>query len=278
MIRCCLLVLLVSAAFAQNFEIASVKASPPPGAGTPRAIIKGGPGTPDPTQLTWSNLAMRAILLRAYGIQNYQLTAPKWVDIERFDISARIPAGATAEQFRAMLRNLLKDRFHLVAREETKEGQVYALVVGKTSSKLKESTEAAAPENEAAPASAGPPKFEGGFPVLPPGPGLASVVLNGSVKMTAQAQTMARLAAILGAQLDREVVDQTGLKGRYDFHLSYTPESVLAFLPPGEPRPDMLGSDVFTALGEQLGLKLESRKGPVRMIFVDSIEHIPTEN
>lgn len=105
-------------------------------------------------------------------------------------------------------------------------------------------------------------------------------MLNGSVRMTAQAQGMANLAEILSLQLDRDVEDLTGLKGLYDFHLSYTPESVLANLPvaPDGSRPDTLGTDIFTSLGEQLGLKLESRKGRVNMVFVDGLEKVPAAN
>ena len=224
---------------------------------------------------------MRAILLRAYGIRNYQLTAPKWVDAERYDITAKIPPGATAEQFRAMLRNLLRERFQLKAHEVTGEASVYALLAGKNGTKLQESKQPATPDTAPPPAEAGQRiRFENGFPVLPPGPGMRSLMLNGSVRMTAQAQGVAQLAEALSAQLDRGVEDLTGLTGRYDFHLSYTPESVLANLPvgPDGSRPDTLGTDIFTSLGEQLGLRLESRKGAVKMVIVDAMEKVPAEN
>ncbi len=224
---------------------------------------------------------MRAILLRAYGIRNYQLTAPKWVDTERYDITAKIPPGSTTEQFRAMLRNLLRERFQLAAREETREGPVYALIAGKNGTRLQLSKQTAVPETPSpAVESTRRIRFENGFPTLPPGPGMRSLMLNGSVRMTAQAQGMANLAEILSLQLDRDVEDLTGLKGLYDFHLSYTPESVLANLPvaPDGSRPDTLGTDIFTSLGEQLGLKLESRKGRVNMVFVDGLEKVPAAN
>ena len=272
--------MLVSGILAQTFEVASVKLSPPPAGARPVATIKGGPGSSDPGQITWTNLPMRTILLRAYGIRNYQLTAPKWVDTERYDITAKIPPGSTAEQFRAMLRNLLHERFQMAAREETREGPVYALLAGKNGTKLQVSKQTAGetPSSEGeAPARV---RFENGFPVLPPGPGMKSLMLNGSVRMTAQAQGIKQLAEMLSAQLDRDVEDLTGLKDLYDFHLSYTPESVLANLPvgPDGSRPDTLGTDVFTSLGEQLGLKLESRKGQVKMVFVDRLERVPAAN
>ena len=281
MIRSCLSLLLVSSCLAQTFEVASVKVSGPPAGARPIPIVKGGPGTADPGQITWSNLPMRAILLRAYGIRNYQLVTPKWVDTERYDIAARIPPGSTPEQFRAMLRNLLKERFQLAAREETREGPVYALLTGKNGARLRESKQTAAPETSAPAEEPGQRiHWDNGFPTLPPGPGMRSLILNGSVRMTAQAQSMAHLAEALSMQLDRDVEDLTGLHGLYDFHLSYTPESVLANLPAGPDgsRPDTLGTDIVTSLAEQLGLKLESRKGPVKTVFVDRIEKVPVGN
>lgn len=241
--------------------------------------MKGGPGSGDPGQLTWTNLGMRTILLRAYGIQNYQLTAPKWVDDARFDIAAKIPAGATSEQFRAMLRNLLKERFKLEAREEVKEMPIYALLVAKGGSKLKESTQTAPPETPVtAPEPGRRVHLENGFPPLPPGPGMTALILNGNWRLSAQAQTPAQLTEFLSTQLDRGVVDQTELKGLYDFHLSFMPENMLARMPVGgEPRPDA-PVDLFTALGQQLGLRLEPRKGPVKILLVDAMEKTPTEN
>lgn len=283
MMRFCLILLAAAVTSAQTFEVASVKPSALQNGARPQATIKGGPGTADPGQITWINIPMRAVLLRAYELRNYQLSAPKWVDTERYDIVAKIAAGSTQDEARAMLRNLLKDRFKMAEHEETREGPVYALVTGKSGSKLKESAApAAVPETPGAPQpDGGPPlKLTDGFPTLPPGrPGMTAIMLNGSIRLTAQMQRMGALANTLSMQLDREVADLTELKGLYDFHLSYTPESVLAVLPAGPDgtRPDTLGTDVFTALGEQLGLKLECRKGPVRTVFVDTMEKTPAE-
>ena len=103
-------------------------------------------------------------------------------------------------------------------------------------------------------------------------------MLNGNVRMSAQAQSMAQLADALSGPLERQVVDFTELKGLYDFHLTYMPDSMAAAIPAGaEPRPDG-ATDVFTSLPQQLGLKLEPRKGPVRMVYIDTMEKTPTEN
>lgn len=276
-----LFLLLFSAAggFGQTFEAASVKVSPPAG-GTqqPAPIFKGGPGTGDPGQITWNNQPLRFILVRAFGIRNSQLNAPKWAEEARFDIAAKIPAGTTPEQFRAMLRNLLQERFQMRAHEETREGTVYILTTGKGAPKLEESKQTAALETPAPAESGKGIRLVNGFPPLPPGPGMAAIALNGVVKLSAQAQSMSELAERLSTDLDAEVRDETGLKGLYDFHLAYMPDSTRAWITPGgEPRPDA-PVDVFTALPQQLGLKLEQRKGPVKTVVLDSMEKTPREN
>src|ERR1039457_5492305 len=119
--------------------------------GMMRVRMSGGPGTPDPGQLTYTNVSLKNILTNAYNVKGYQLSGPKWLDSERFDITAKIPMGATKEQFQLMLQNLLAERFKLTLHHETKELPMYALVVGKGGSKLKESVEDDAAAGAAAP-------------------------------------------------------------------------------------------------------------------------------
>lgn len=273
------LLVIACCSFGQTFEVASVKASPP-STGTRQVppVFKGGPGTGDPGQITWNNLPLSWVLTRAYGIRNSQLSAPQWVDETRVDIAAKIPAGTSLQDFRAMLRNLLKERFHMQAHEETREATVYVLSTGKGAPKLEESKQTAAPEAPPPPESGKGIRLVNGFPPLAPGPGMASIMLNGVVKLSAQAQSMTQLAERLSADLDLEVQDGTGLTGLYDFHLAFMPDSSRAWIPPGgEPRPDA-PVDVFTAVSQQLGLKLERRKGPVKTVILDSMEKTATEN
>ncbi len=239
-------------------------------------ISRGGPGTGDPGRITWTNNAMRGILLRAFGIRAYQLSAPKWVETERFDITARVPSGATQEQFRAMLRNLLTERFQMRAHEEMRDGQVLVLTVGKGGPKLQESHQP--PASDPSPVPNGNFPVKDGFPVLPPGPAMVEMFRDNNLRLTAQAQTMKQLAEHLASQLDREVMDQTGLPGLYDFHLSYQPEGEAAALPSeAAGKADTL-PDVFAALAQQLGLRLDSRKGRIRTVVIDSLAKIPKEN
>ena len=123
-----------------TFEVASVKRTPPP---EPNARVffgppRGGPGTSDPGQITWTNAALRNILMTAYDVQTYQITAPDWMNTERYDIVAKVPAGATKAQVNVMWQNLLKERFGMVLHHESKEFQVDELTVAKGGSKLKE--------------------------------------------------------------------------------------------------------------------------------------------
>ena len=143
-----------------TFEVASVKRSPPPDPngrvffGPPR----GGPGTPDPGQITWTNAALRNIVMTAYDVQTYQVTAPDWMNTERYDIVAKVPAGATKAQVNVMWQNLLKERFGMVVHHESKEFPVDELTVAKGGSKLKETD--LPPDAESFTPPAAPPKLD----------------------------------------------------------------------------------------------------------------------
>src|SRR5258706_15278617 len=126
---------------ALTFEVASIKPAAPPEMGMMRVGSRGGPGTGDPTRFTASNFSLSNLITTAYDLRPYQLTAPSWVNSERFDVVAKVPEGATKEQFRAMLQNLLVERFKLVIHRETKELPVFELVVGKGGPKFKESAD-----------------------------------------------------------------------------------------------------------------------------------------
>ena len=104
-------------------------------------MMRGGPGSPDPGQITYSNVSLKNGSDDAYEVKGYQITGPKWLDSERFDIVAKIPKGATKEQFQMMLQNLLAERFKLTLHRETKELPIYALVVGKGGPKMKETVD-----------------------------------------------------------------------------------------------------------------------------------------
>jgi uncharacterized protein (TIGR03435 family) len=310
-----------AAAESPTFEVASVKpAEAPSGMGMMRVMMRGGPGSPDPGQITYSNVSLKNVLTIAYAVKGYQINGPKWLDSERFDIVAKIAKGSTKEQFQLMLQNLLAERFKLTLHHETKELPMYALVVGKGGPKLKESVEEDAAAGAGSPgASAGPggpsasapppppppPGPDGpgpvrmkvgadGMPQLPPGAGkngLLMMMMNGRMRMVGNRQPIAAVIEMLGNQLGRPVVDATELKAKYDFTLDFAPDGMNGpmggMMPPPPPQhdggpvasaPDGAGPSIFTALQEQLGLKLEQKKGPVDLLVIDRLEKVPTEN
>ena len=137
-----------------EFEVASIKSSPPPAAGVGYTVgCRGGPGTNDPVLYVCGNISLSNLVTLAYGVRFYQLSAPDWTMTTRFDLRATVPAGTTKEQFATMMQNLLADRFKLVAHRETREIQRYELAVAKNGPKFKEAggsarsrTHARAPE------------------------------------------------------------------------------------------------------------------------------------
>jgi uncharacterized protein (TIGR03435 family) len=306
------------------FEVATVKPATLPGAPDGKHMIRvgsqGGPGTSDPGQISYSFLSLRNLLAQAFDLKTYQVSGPDWLDSERFDIVAKAPKGATKGDVRIMLRNLLKERFQLAFHRDKKELPGYALVAGKSSPKMKESEDQsdpnAAPASGASPDAAPPPPPPGepgrlkvgkdGMPELPPGvqrPGImmmAAMSPNGiRMKLSGHSATSAQLAESLSNQVDRPVVDMTGLTARYDFTLDFAPDpsAMMAKMgpmpagmmpPPGAggggdtvPRaslPETDAATVFAAVQSQLGLKLEAKKAPVEMLVIDHLEKTPAEN
>jgi len=281
---------LCSVALAQQpgsptFEVASIKPAAPQEMGKMMTGMRGGPGTADPTQVTFTNASLTLLLSQAYNVQNYQVTGPAWLESTRFDIVAKIPAGATKEDFRVMLQNLLAERFKMTVHKESKEAPIYALVVMKGGPKLKES-----PKDDAAAANTppAPPQMgKDGRPQMGRG-GRGMMVMMGpkGLHMQAAHSTMDQLCGMLSNQLGRPVTDMTGLKGEYEYTLDFSPEGLpgLRGMPPMPPPgggadggPGEGGVTLFTAI-QDLGLKLEARKGPVDQIVIDSAEKAPTEN
>ncbi len=231
-------------------------------------MMSGGPGTKDPGFFTCKNISLRALVVTAFNFLTYQFSGPDWMVGARFNISAKIPDGTTKDQFRLMLQSLLVERFKMAIHWEKKEIQTYDLVVAKGGHKLKES-----PPDADTPAPQFPdsPKADTeGFPLLPPG--RQSVLAEGGhhVAMRRADETMDRFAVYLSAQLHTPVSNATGLTGKYDFTLRWVSD--------GTPSTDETGPNLFRAVQEQLGLRLESKKGTVDFLVVDRAEKTPTEN
>jgi uncharacterized protein (TIGR03435 family) len=293
--RAALLVALVSGVYAQSakkleFEAASVRPAPPPGSGGRTEFVgcHGGPRTSDPELFTCGGTDLGNLIVAAYGVEDYfRLSAPGWVKdgSSTFDVSARVPAGTTRDDFNVMLQNLLADRFKLAVHRESREMQRYALVVGKNGPKFKEASPLAAEKNDDAKrARAGTPAKLGddGYPVLTSGMSMA-MTPNGRARLHFPQMTMAMLAARLQTQLRAPVRDATGLKGEYDIGLYWdaAATSRLDASPPGGIQTAVAsdpGPTLIEAVQDQLGLRLESKKGTVEFLIVDHAEKIPTEN
>jgi uncharacterized protein (TIGR03435 family) len=231
-----------------EFEVASIKPSDPNSRGMRMRSDRG--------RFTGSGLTVEFLIQSAYEVRNFQIQgAPGWIKTERYDIAAK-GGDEKEDDVAPMLQSLLANRFHMAFHRATKELPVYSLVVAKGGPKMKENTSADdAPEN---------------------GPRMSV----GRGRFSAQKFKIEGLVTSLSQQLGRKVIDKTELTGSYDFKLEWTPDEAQPGMPkeqPGTIQIENSGPSIFTALQEQLGLKLESAKGPVDILVIDRVEQ-PTEN
>jgi uncharacterized protein (TIGR03435 family) len=271
-----------------EFEVASMRSSSPRDLREERPIYgvrKGGPGTADPSRMIFSRVPLDQIIAAAFDLPWARISGPDWMSSERYDIVANVPEGTTGEQARLMLQNLLTERLHLVSHLQTKALSGYGLVVAAGGSKLIK--ESAAEPNSPVPLPdvADYPADKGGFPIPPPGVRQASrrTTRPYRVLTTFRDTSMPEFALFLGGPLGSgaapgpastsgrnvpsQVLDRTGLTGRYDFtfELDGLPFSI---------QPD----DVQRALDKQLGLKLVKVTALLDVVVVDRVEETPTEN
>lgn len=261
-----------------SFEVASIK---PNHSGEMRFFVSWQPGRFNATGMT-----VKFLITMAYDVKEFQVSGgPSWVNSERYDIDAKEPDSIAQEVDKlpreqrrpladSMLQSLLADRFQLKLTHGTKDMPAYALVVAKNGPKLQE----AKPVDTPADAQSAP----GGHPHGP-------MIRMGRGEINGQGIGLSFLASVLSQQLGRTVLDQTGLKSNYDVTLKWTPEQGEGMMmagpgpggggppPDGAPQPDASGPSVFTALQEQLGLRLEPTKAPAEVLTIDHVER-PSEN
>jgi uncharacterized protein (TIGR03435 family) len=240
--------------------------------------VNGGPGTADPTRITYEFATLKLLVMQACALPDYQVSGPDWIESERYTITANVPAGASKEQLRAMLRSLLEERFKLKVHHETKTMPVYELTVAKGGSKLRVSRDDAKEVSTSDPFAG--VKMVDGVPQYPPG----SIGMMQSTGMIAAAhQPLSVLTTFLTGRMRmsptdvKPVIDKTGLTGNYDFSLRFTPPVVLLSANPNN-RPSDPASDVFSAVQQDLGLKLEEKKDPLDTVVIDEAEKVPTAN
>jgi uncharacterized protein (TIGR03435 family) len=265
-----------------TFEVASVRLAPPPDGKTPARRSSGvpGPNNPDPGRFS-ARLDLMNLVLMAYDIPTYRLSEQSDLYTVRLDVETKMPVDTTREQFNVMLQNLLAARLGLKVHWATQQIEMYALVVTKGGPKFK----AAAPDSPQASGDASKNGDSGkigsnGFPIPPPGNGAwIGVAPVGKMVMRGHNETAAEMARAIGPRtLGGPLTDATGLTGKYDYTIFWSASATSAVMrgAPATDEPD--GPSIFDAVQDQLGLKIEKRKGPVQMLVVDHVEKKPTEN
>jgi uncharacterized protein (TIGR03435 family) len=259
-----------------SFEVASVK---PNKSGDGRVAIGLQPGG----RFTATNVPLRELIRFAYQVQPFQIVGgPGWLNSDRFDINAKAEGDVAAAPFGAggppgplqlMMRSLLAERFKLVAHTEMRDMPIYNLVVarpdGRLGDKIQPSTLDCVALNAAARRGGGPP---------PAGLGQRPQcgIRLGPGSMAAGGVNLNTFANAISPLLQRVVTNKTGLTGNFEFDLQWTPDQLPQGPPPAGAPPlppvDPNGPTIFTALQEQLGLKLESARGPVEVLVIDSAE------
>ncbi len=250
-----------------RFEVASIKATDP-NPSNPMFIGMSADGA----MVKYTNITLRDCIRGAYRVRDFQIVGPNWMTSARFEIDAKLPAGASPDQIPEMLQALLVERFKLEIRREMKVHNVYALVVGNGGAKLKP---AQAKTDGNSPKALGPdgkPRdlMMYGFP-------------PGGVGITAPSASLASLVGLMSRFTARPVVDMTGITGQYEFKLIFAPETITTPLTGPGPRPDSAAvsvepaQSVFDAV-KQYGLRLEARKAPIEILTITHLEKTPTEN
>lgn len=273
MLKLCMGLVVCMQALAQQpaarpeFEVASLKRSQPDAT----AQLTSNPGM-------WSCLGCRLFDLfgHAYKVFEYQIVAPEWTKSATFDVIAKLPPGFTPapfstradqDEFAKRLQSLLEGRFQMKVHRENREMPVYELVIANGGPKLQELSE---PRPAPAP---GPAVDKDGYPTVPGGDGMRLLPDRGRIQF--RWQSMANLAHFISTQVDRPVLDGTGLKAHYALMLSWYRDWRASTISDSDPPP---GPTIFQAVQQQLGLKLQSSKRMIEMVVIDEIEKTPIEN
>ena len=235
MILAVLLSLVMPAQAPEAFEVASIKAN--------NSGEHGSSANANKDQVMLHNISLKRLVEIAYRVRDYGFSGPDWLDTLNFDITAKMPEGSAPNQYPAMLRTLLIERFKLAVHRESRMVSGYALVPAKSGLKLQ------AVQTEELPSSNA-----------------------GHGHLDAKGFSMKDLAELLARTLDRPVADKTGISGKFNLALDFAEDA-------DANSSDSARPSIFTALQEQLGLRLTSgEKVSVEVVVVDHIERVPTDN
>jgi uncharacterized protein (TIGR03435 family) len=227
---------------APSFEVASVK------------VVGGRTGTAgmfamdtDPAMVRYSNITLQHLIAMAYRFDSRLIRGgPAWLDEQCYDLAAKLPSGTSKDRVPEMLQALLTERFRLAVHSETKQERVYFLLVGKSGPKLKNARTVDDTDVR---------QERGERPTVQ--------IMRGAI--IGNPMSLGVLAGVLAHAAGYEVMDRTGLTGTFEIRLKWSPD-------------DSQGTDLFAAIQQQLGLRLEAGKGPVETLVVDHAERIPIEN
>jgi uncharacterized protein (TIGR03435 family) len=222
-----------------EFEVATIKVNQTGSASSNFPTLRNG-------TLSAQNVSLSMLLQTAYDLSALRIVGPNWLDSDRYDVAGKSPEGVPDGELMPMLQALLKDRFQISGHREMKEMPVFEMVIAKDGLKM----------------SAYDPTHP---PVAPRNRGAATIMGSG---------TMTQLARMMTRPAGRPVVDKTGLSGRYNYILNFTPLSDQTAEGSSESGPP----DLFTAVQQQLGLKFESKKDPIEILVIDHAERVPAGN
>jgi uncharacterized protein (TIGR03435 family) len=290
-----LLAILFAAPQRPSFEVASIKPYIEPAPGTPRFMgFRNQPGG----RINATGVTLKLLITYSYGLRDFQVSGgPDWINADRWEIVAKAedgtvptrtgPADLTAiDPMKLMMQSLLEDRFQLKMHRDSKELPTYELVVAKGGSKIQLSADQTPPKPPE-PGSAPPPapRGQGGGP---PAPGRGGMFISGGgggLTLQGNGVGLSNLVFLLAQQVGRIVVNKTELpEGLYDFKMQWTPDAAQGQTPFGPPSPGVPGTEpprpaadpggpsLFTALQEQLGLRLVPSKGPVDVFIIDGAQ------
>jgi uncharacterized protein (TIGR03435 family) len=248
-----------------QFEVAAIRLNT--GGGPGRGNIGAAPGG----RVIVTNVPVRLMIRFAYNIQDFQISGgPSWMNTDNYDVNAKAPGNVPFQQVRPLVQSLLEDRFKLVVHHETKEMPVYELVPAKGGLKVTMSKEGSCvvPDPKNLPKPGDPlPHFCGNTGIRPN-------------LIEAYGVPMGRFVAALSNVLGRTVIDKSGVTGNVDINLEFAPDEINpsgAAGPGATAASDSSKPSIFSAIQEQLGMKLESAKAPGDMLVIDHLER-PSEN
>lgn len=259
------------AAFAQTpdrFDVASIK---------PRTGERAAGGASTPDRFVRTDITLRDLIRFAFNVQDFQIEGgPGWIATSRFEVNAKAPSAPSGpDRMRALVRRLLEDRFTLRTRIEPREMATYDLVVARDDGRLGEKLRHSSLDCEAIIASGAAAaqdlarcdlRFRPKMTDIGGRPGIYSMTL------ILQGVRLSRFAKLLQNEVERIVVDRTGLGGTFDLELEFPPQGKRPVGLPGPPSLPSDGPPLGTALQEQLGLKLESRRGPASVVVIERAE------